>query len=179
MSSQPTWVPRKRRGAEFFLTILAVLIGIAAYCAVGLGARGSIPAGVVKLAAALIVFAVIAHLVVRRVAPYADPVLLPLVICLNGLGLAMIYRIDLGRITQDPNRQEFANYQLIWTVIGIAAFAGVLFTVRDHRRLQGLTYTFGFVAIALADPAPVAGHRTHHQRRAHLDQPRPVQLPTR
>src|SRR5690606_17469571 len=97
MSSQPTWVPRKRRGAEFFLTILAVLIGIGAYCAVGLGVKGSIPAGVVKLALALIAFAVIAHVLVRRVAPYADPVLLPLVLCLNGLGLAMIYRLDLGR----------------------------------------------------------------------------------
>ncbi len=149
MSSSPTWVPRKRRGAEFFLTILAVLIGIAAYCAVGLGTKGTIPAGVAKLAAALIVFAVIAHLIVRRVAPYADPVLLPLVICLNGLGLAMIYRLDLGRTQQDSARQEFANSQLIWTVIGIAAFAGVLFAVRDHRRLQALTYTFGFAAIAL------------------------------
>jgi cell division protein FtsW (lipid II flippase) len=149
MSSQPTWVPRKRRGAEFFLTILAVLIGIAAYCAVGLGSKGTIPAGVVKLAAALIAFAVIAHLVVRRVAPYADPVLLPLVICLNGLGLAMIYRLDLGRTQLDANRAEFANSQLIWTVIGIASFAGVLFAVRDHRRLQTLTYTFGFAAIAL------------------------------
>ncbi|MGH8938856.1 MAG: FtsW/RodA/SpoVE family cell cycle protein, partial [Actinomycetes bacterium] len=141
--------PRKRRGAEFFLTILAVVIGIAAYCAVGLGTKGTIPAGVAKLAAALIVFAVIAHLVVRRVAPYADPVLLPLVICINGLGLAMIYRIDLGRTQIDSARQEFANSQLIWTVIGIAAFAGVLFVVRDHRRLQTYTYTFGFVAIAL------------------------------
>ena len=149
MSSQPTWVPRKRRGAEFFLTILAVLIGIGAYCAVGLGTKGTIPAGAVKLAVALIAFAVIAHLVVRRVAPYADPVLLPLVICLNGLGLAMIYRLDLGRTQLDANRAEFANSQLVWTVIGISAFAGVLFAVRDHRRLQTLTYTFGFAAIAL------------------------------
>ena len=30
-----------------------------------------------------------------------------------------------------------------------------------------------------ADPAAAAGHRSHHQRRAHLDQPRPVQLPAR
>jgi cell division protein FtsW (lipid II flippase) len=126
-----------------------VLIGIAAYCAVGLGTKGSIPGGVVKLAFSLIAFAVIAHLVVRRVAPYADPVLLPLVICLNGLGLAMIYRLDLGRIQLDPNRAQFANSQLLWTVIGLAAFAGVLVAVRDHRRLQTLTYTFGFVALAL------------------------------
>ncbi|TXL57435.1 FtsW/RodA/SpoVE family cell cycle protein [Aeromicrobium terrae] len=149
MTAQPTWVPRKRRGAEFFLTILAVLIGIAAYCAVGLGVKGSIPAGVVKLAVALIAFAVIAHMLVRRVAPYADPVLLPLVLALNGLGLAMIYRLDLGRTEIDANRQQFANSQLIWTLLGIGAFAVVLVVIRDHRRLQALTYTFGFAAIAL------------------------------
>ena len=75
--------------------------------------------------------------------------LLPLVICLNGLGLAMIYRLDLGRSSSTRAAQAFANSQLVWTVIGIAAFAGVLFAVRDHRRLQTLTYTFGFAAIAL------------------------------
>jgi cell division protein FtsW (lipid II flippase) len=145
----PALVPRKRRGAEFFLTVLAVFIGIAAYAAVGLGVEGTIPADTYKLGGALIVVAIATHLIVRRVAPYADPVLLPLVIALNGLGLAMIYRLDLGRQQIDPARAAFANSQLVWTAIGIAAFAGILILVRDHRRLQTLTYTFGLVAIGL------------------------------
>ncbi len=146
----PAWVPRKRRGAEFFLTVLAVFIGIAAYAAVGLGAEGTIPADTYKLGGALIVVAIATHLIVRRVAPYADPVLLPLVIALNGLGLAMIYRIDLGCEeggcgTYSPH----ANAQLMWTGLGIVAFTGILVLIRDHRRLQAFTYTFGFAAIAL------------------------------
>lgn len=145
----PTWMPRKRRGAEFFLTILAVLIGIGAYCAVGLGVDGRIPGGVYKLAAGLIILAVAAHIIVRKVAPYADPVLLPLVICLNGIGLAMIYRIDLARSARDANWQPFANQQLIWTLLGLLAFTAILVLVRDHRRLQSMTYTFGLIAIGL------------------------------
>ena len=145
----PSWVPRKRRGAEFFLTILAVLIGIGAYCAVGLGAEGRIPGGVYRLAAGLIILAVVAHIIVRKVAPFADPVLLPLVLSLNGLGLAMIYRIDLARTARDPDWQNLANQQLIWTLLGLFAFAAILILVKDHRRLQALTYTFGFIAIAL------------------------------
>ena len=145
----PSWVPRKRRGAEFFLTILAVLIGIGAYCAVGLGVEGRIPAGVYKLAAGLILLAVAAHIIVRKVAPYADPVLLPLVICLNGIGLAMIFRIDLARSARNPDWQPLANQQLIWTLLGLIAFAAILMLVRDHRRLQAMTYTFGLIAIGL------------------------------
>ncbi len=145
----PTWVPRKRRGAEFFLTILAVLIGIGAYCAVGLGVEGTIPAGVYKLAAGLIALAIVAHIIVRRVTPYADPVLLPLVICLNGIGLAMIYRIDLARGARDPNWSALANPQLMWTLLGLIAFAAILIVVRDHRTLQASTYTFGLAAIIL------------------------------
>ena len=35
-----------------------------------------------------------AHLAVRRFAPYADPLLLPLAALLNGLGIVMIYRLQ-------------------------------------------------------------------------------------
>ncbi len=148
--STPTLVPRKLRGAELTLTLLAVLIGVGAYCAVGLGAEGRVPADALRLVIFLVAAAVATHLLVRKVAPYADPVLLPLVICLNGLGLAMIYRIDLGY--QAMGNDAFgplATNQLMWSGIGIALFAVVLLVIRDHRRLQAYTYTFGFVALAL------------------------------
>ncbi|CAN5157936.1 FtsW/RodA/SpoVE family cell cycle protein [soil metagenome] len=137
------WVPRKRRGAELFLIVMAVLIGIFAYISVGLGVKGSVPAGAYSLGAVLLLIAVITHSVVRRLAPYADPVLLPLVIALNGIGLAMIYRIDLA------SKTTLANQQLIWSGLGVIAFIAVLVVVRDHRRLQKSTYTFGLAAIVL------------------------------
>ena len=61
----PVWVPRKRRGAELFLTALAVFIGLAAYASVGLGVEGRIPADTYKLGGALIVVAIATHLIVN------------------------------------------------------------------------------------------------------------------
>src|SRR5690606_21449428 len=108
---------------------------------IGLGVDGKIPANTYVLAAFMTVIAGGAHLVVRRVAPYADPLLLPLVLCLNGLGLAMIHRIDLAYLAQRDDWRPLANSQMLWTIIGVGLFVGLLFVVRDHRRLQAYTYT--------------------------------------
>ena len=37
----------------------------------------------------------------------------------------------------------------MWTTLGTVLFAAVLFLVRDHRRLQAFTYTFGLAAMVL------------------------------
>jgi cell division protein FtsW (lipid II flippase) len=142
-TSTPAVVHRKRRGAEALLVALALVIVVFAFCAVGLGARDEIPGVVAGLTVLLVLIATATHLVVRFVAPYADPVLVPLVVALNGLGIAMIYRIDLA--TGDT----FAGKQIMWTAIGLALFVAVLLVVRDHRKLQAYTYTFGLAALVL------------------------------
>lgn len=142
-------VPRKRRTAELVLLLMAIAIGIGAYAAVGLGLDGKVPAGIYQVGAVFAFVALAAHVAVRRFAAYADPVLLPLVVCLNGLGLAMIYRIDLGYEAIGSPYGPFAQSQLRWTFIGIMLFVAVLVIIRDHRRLQQYTYSFGLLAIAL------------------------------
>ena len=136
-------VHRRRRGAELVLLVLALAVGVGAYAAVGLGREGTLPADMIGYATWLTGLALGAHVVVRIFAPYADPVLLPVVTALNGLGLAVIYRLDLA------TDKGFSSKQLMWTTLGIVLFAVVLGVLRDHRRLQAFTYTSGLVAVVL------------------------------
>jgi cell division protein FtsW (lipid II flippase) len=140
---------RRRRGAELFLLVVSLVVGIGAYAAVGLGVDGTVPANLFGYGGWLAVLAVGCHVVVRILAPYADPVLLPVVVALNGLGLAMIHRIDLAELAQNEDANTFARDQLIWMTLGVLLFVLVLVVLRDHRRLQAFTYTCGFAAIVL------------------------------
>ncbi|HET7388701.1 MAG TPA: FtsW/RodA/SpoVE family cell cycle protein [Nocardioidaceae bacterium] len=137
---------RRRRGAELFLLVLSLVVGIGAYAAVGIGVHGKVPPDIVGYGGGLAALVLVCHLVVRFFAPYADPVLLPIVSGLNGLGLAMIRRLDESGAAGTGN---LAGKQLIWTTVGVILFVLVLIVLRDHRRLQSLTYTSGFAAIVL------------------------------
>ncbi len=150
------FVHRQRRGAELFLLLIALAVGIGAYAAVGLGVEGTIPADLIGYGGWLAALIVAAHVSVRLLAPYADPVLLPLVAALNGLGLAVIHRLDLAAASE----RGFARQQLIWMTLGVALFIATIFFLRDHRTLQRLTYTSGLLAILLLllPFAPIIGN---------------------
>ncbi|GAA1483155.1 cell shape-determining peptidoglycan glycosyltransferase RodA [Gordonia sinesedis] len=112
-----------------------------------------------KYISAYVVLFGIAHIVVRRYAPHADPLLLPIVALLNGLGLVLIHRLDLGsgNTGETPNPSEQSNnadQQLLWAFLGILAFTAILILVRDHRTLSRYAYTLGLGGlIFLALPA--------------------------
>ncbi|MEP7089127.1 MAG: FtsW/RodA/SpoVE family cell cycle protein, partial [Nocardioidaceae bacterium] len=80
----PTFTHRRRRNAELFLLVLSLVVGVGAYAAVGIGVEGTVPADIVGYGGWLAGLCVVCHVVVRLVAPYADPVLLPIVAALNG-----------------------------------------------------------------------------------------------
>ncbi len=141
------FVHRRRRGAELFLLVLALAVGIGAYAAVGVGVQGEVPADILGYGGWLAALIIGAHVVVRLVAPYADPVLLPIVAALNGLGLAVIRRLDLAAGAGE--QEGFARQQLTWMTLGVLLFVVTLLVVRDHRTLQRFTYTFGLGAILL------------------------------
>ena len=140
-----------RRNAELFLLIFAVLIVVAAEAAVEAARDGRFSSRLITYAAVPIVVGVITHLVIRKVAPYADPVLLPIAVLLNGLGLVMIHRLDpaLKQVAANVG-ESYSNAappQVLWTAIGVTMFVVLLVVVRDHRSLQRYAYTLALIGV--------------------------------
>lgn len=142
-----------RRNAELFLLVFAVLIVVAAEAAVEAATDGRFSSRLITYAAVPIGVGVITHLVIRRVAPYADPLLLPIAVLLNGLGLVMIHRLDPALKQQAANvGDSYSNAappQVLWTAIGVALFVVLIVFVRDHRVLQRYAYTLALAGLVL------------------------------
>ncbi|MBP2706285.1 FtsW/RodA/SpoVE family cell cycle protein [Microbispora sp. RL4-1S] len=134
----------KRRGAQLGMLAFAVLIVMGAYASVGLGINDKIPSGMLGYGLGLGGLMLAAYLVLAKFAPWADPLLLPLVTLVNGIGLVMIYRIELAGA-----KDASAASQLMWTALGVVMFSATLIVLKDHRALQRLTYTAGFVGVGL------------------------------
>ena len=147
------------RRAELWMLIFAAVIVTSALVIVELNQSRTLSWTLAYYGGGYMLALAIAHLLIRRYAPYADPLLLPIVALLNGIGLVMIYRLDLAREISAVNRGEEvptaqASLQLVWTAVALVFFLVVLLVVRDHTVLQSYAYTLALVGVLfLAVPA--------------------------
>ena len=95
-----------------------------------------------------VLFAVVLHLILRRRASQADPLILPIAVALNGLGIAMIYRLDLASIASG-GAELFAFRQVMWTSLAMAIAAIVILYVPSQLFLRRYVYTAMAVGIVL------------------------------
>ena len=156
LSVDPPRPRRPRRLAELGLLVPAWAVGAGAYAQVGLAVHGHLPASFTPVVAVGAALVLLAHVVVRVWAPWSDQVMLPVVVALNGLGLSVIYRIDLANAANGVHTRT-AVTQMQWTVLGVAAFVVVLVVLRDARRLARYTYTALLVGLVLV-LAPLVPH---------------------
>lgn len=126
--------PRPRRITELLLLLVALAIGVGANILVDPERAQADPRHIIMSGTVLGVGALLVHVVLWIRARYADPYLLPLAVALNGLGLAMIHRIDLS------TNQSAADTQVVWTGVAMLACCVVLWLLKDHRRLRNVTY---------------------------------------
>jgi cell division protein FtsW (lipid II flippase) len=145
---------RSRRNAELGLLALAMVL-VAAYAAtVEANLLDTVTADFWVPAAVLSALFLGLHLVIRFLAPFADPALLPVVALLNGLGVGFLRRIDVA----DAPAAQRADYpifagtggrQLLWTLIAVVLAAALLVVIRDHRTISRYAYTLGLAGIVL------------------------------
>lgn len=144
-----------RRNTELALLVFAVVIPVFAYANVGLAINDEVPTGLLGYGLGLGALAGVGHLVVRKFAAYADPLLLPLATLLNGLGLVLIWRLDQSERLQQLAKNVYGVFtpsapkQLMFAAAGLALFVAVLVFLKDHRILQRYTYISMAVAIVL------------------------------
>ncbi len=143
-----------RRNTELALLIFAMLVVGVYSAAVETGLLGVISADVWVPVAILfgVFFAV--HVAIRILAPYADPILLPAVALINGIGVAFLRRLDLGAVPSALRADltpftGIAMRQIEWTAAAAFGAVALLMIVRDHRALSRYAYTLGLVGIVL------------------------------
>ncbi len=142
--SAPSALARFRRTRELSLGILAILITAGGYALLGLSKAPALPPDLLGLFGVLCGLFLVAHLAVRRLAPRADPTLLPIVALLLGIGFVMLSRLDLH---PDPQQGRVAPTQAVWIAVGIGAFVLTLLFVRNARTLAQYRYTFLFLGV--------------------------------
>jgi cell division protein FtsW (lipid II flippase) len=136
---------RLRSRTGLALLLVAIAAGLGAYVIAGLGLRGKVPANIGIYGPLIAGGFLAAWLVMRKVAPNADPALLPIAGMLAGLGFAVIFRLDAGLRPEDKLAQE----QVTWLLVGLGAFVLTLLFVRDDRQLDAFTYTIGLGGLVL------------------------------
>jgi cell division protein FtsW (lipid II flippase) len=145
-----------RRRTELGLILLAVLLTGGLYVLASLGKAGSLPANIGPFLAIVCGLLLLAHLGMRRWAPYADPILLPTACLLNGIGYVFIARLN----------HHLAGLQSVWTGLGVIAFLLTLVVVRRARDLERYRYTFALLGIGLLllPLVPVVGQNINGAR---------------
>jgi cell division protein FtsW (lipid II flippase) len=134
-----------RRTTELGLLVLGTMFVVGAYLLATLPEDSKIPTTVGPFLGIIVGLPIAAHIAVRRLAPNADGMLLPLASLLNGLGYVFIVRLDEAK----AKPSGLAGLQSVWMVLGVAAFIATLVFLRDVRTLERYRYTAGFAGLVL------------------------------
>ena len=162
-SQPPEEAAVTRRSTELLMTAFALGLVALAFASAAFSLKGQHPSTIIGYIVAYAVIIIGAHLAMRKFAPYADPLLLPIGALLNGLGLVMIYRLhEVGRNGNTGPVDIHGNLipittlsssavilQIVYTVLGIGCFVAFLALIKEPRVLQRYTYILGLVGVIL------------------------------
>ncbi|HEY8177829.1 MAG TPA: FtsW/RodA/SpoVE family cell cycle protein [Candidatus Limnocylindria bacterium] len=129
---------------------LLILLPIG-FAATNIYRTASADPGPMILAALYIVMMLAAHFVLVASGNRGDPLLLPLVAVIGGIGIVMLNRLapDLGSTNAFGLNLNVAQTQLLWFGVGLLAMLTVAIGLRDDRFLRHYKYTWAVAGIAL------------------------------
>ncbi|MDR1775642.1 MAG: FtsW/RodA/SpoVE family cell cycle protein [Actinomycetes bacterium] len=128
-----------RRNTEILLLIAAALPVLVLFALIGMQAGGDFSWQHLSVPGSLFALFVVTHLALRKLAPGADPVLLPVVFVLCGTGLAFVMRLS----------PDTSMNQIVWLFISIAAMVITLVVVRSLEDLARYKYLLMLAGLLL------------------------------
>ena len=131
------------RRIEIGLLIAAAIVVTVMLAALEVSSGEAVISELAGLLAGFVGLFALAHVALCFIAPHADQIMLPVTALLNGIGLVIVYRIDLA------NGSTLASRQVLWSFVGVVLFTLVLTLVRDHRPLARYSYLFGLIGLVL------------------------------
>lgn len=140
-------MPATQRNRELGLLLFAIIITTAATVLVQFGTHGELDPTFLSYTGALAGLAFALHVVTRICARDADPFVVPIATLLTGLGVAMIYRLDIS--ADRVGWGSLGLRQLVWAAIAIGGAMLIVVFLRNYRILFRYTYIFGVTGILL------------------------------
>jgi peptidoglycan glycosyltransferase len=134
-----------RRNTELGLLVLGTLIVIGAYWLATMAKDSEIRPSLTPFLVVILVAPFAAHVAVRKFAPEADGMLLPLASLLNGIGYVFIVRLD----EEARFKGDLPELQASWLILAVGAFIATLAFLGESRALERYRYTAGLVGLVL------------------------------
>ena len=146
----------KRRNIELLLLGISSPIVIILFSCLVLTQGGTLSFNTLGVPIGILIAFLGAHFAIRKLAPSADPALLPIAFALCGVGMAFVTRLS----------PEAATRQLIWLFAGIAVMVLFLALVRNLDKLAEYKYTFMIIGILLllSPMLPIIGNEVNGSR---------------
>lgn len=129
------------------LLLIAFVVGSGALVLVDLGRTNAIDPGTWTRIAMLGAVALVTYVVVTFRTPYADPLIVPINLTLNMVGIATIISVDFVYDKYTTWGTGFGPRQVIWALVGMALCSAALLLLPDHRTLRRYTWITGAVGL--------------------------------
>jgi len=128
-----------RRNTELMLLILAAIPVLLLYAMYLTNMSVELSFSSLSVPIGLFAAFTVAHFAIRRLAPGADPAILPLVFLLSGIGITFVTRLA----------PDLATGQVAWLFLSVAAMVATLVLVPNLDDLAHYKYTIGIAGVAL------------------------------